>query len=83
MSDSLYDRNQVTKVKNGDPIADCFGIIARRDSAVLAVADGVNWGKFKKTIKGKRYWPAERAPYKIQMVTFNSKYNDFLKALEL
>lgn len=44
ISDSLYDRNQVTKVKNGDPIADCFGIVARNDSAILAVADGVNWG---------------------------------------
>ncbi|CAG9854449.1 unnamed protein product [Phyllotreta striolata] len=45
LSDSLYDRNQVTKHKNGDPIADCFGIIARKDSAILAVADGVNWGE--------------------------------------
>ncbi|XP_018330871.1 PP2C-like domain-containing protein CG9801 isoform X2 [Agrilus planipennis] len=45
LSDSLYDRNQVTKSKNGDPIADCFGIIARQDSAILAVADGVNWGE--------------------------------------
>lgn len=45
ISDSLYDRNQITKHKNGDPIADCFGIIARNDSAILAVADGVNWGK--------------------------------------
>lgn len=47
ISDSLYDRNQVTRLKNGDPIADCFGIIAREDSAILAVADGVNWGKNK------------------------------------
>lgn len=45
ISDSLYDRNQVTKNRNGDPIADCFGIIARSDSAILAVADGVNWGE--------------------------------------
>ncbi|XP_056648376.1 PP2C-like domain-containing protein CG9801 isoform X1 [Diorhabda sublineata] len=45
LSDSLYDRNQVTKNKNGNPIADCFGIIARKDSAILAVADGVNWGE--------------------------------------
>lgn len=45
VSDSLYDRNQVTKQKNGDPIADCFGVIARNDSAILAVADGVNWGE--------------------------------------
>ncbi|KAF7271024.1 hypothetical protein GWI33_016055 [Rhynchophorus ferrugineus] len=45
LSDSLYDQNQVTKCKNGDPIADCFGIITRNDSAILAVADGVNWGE--------------------------------------
>ena len=44
LSDSLYDQNQITKMKNGDPIADCFGIISREDSAILAVADGVNWG---------------------------------------
>ncbi|XP_074040275.1 PP2C-like domain-containing protein CG9801 isoform X2 [Leptinotarsa decemlineata] len=45
ISDSLYDRNQVSRNKNGDPIADCFGLIARKDSAILAVADGVNWGE--------------------------------------
>ncbi|XP_066148710.1 PP2C-like domain-containing protein CG9801 isoform X1 [Euwallacea fornicatus] len=45
ISDSLYDKNQATKLKNGDPIADCFGIITRNDSAILAVADGVNWGE--------------------------------------
>nr|XP_022899738.1 PP2C-like domain-containing protein CG9801 isoform X2 [Onthophagus taurus] len=45
LSDSLYDRNLVTKLKNGDPIADCFGVISRKDSAILAVADGVNWGE--------------------------------------
>lgn len=35
----------MTKNRNGDPIADCFGIISRKDSAILAVADGVNWGE--------------------------------------
>ncbi|XP_065173169.1 PP2C-like domain-containing protein CG9801 isoform X2 [Atheta coriaria] len=45
ISDSLYDKNLSTKVKNGNPIADCFGIITRNDSAILAVADGVNWGE--------------------------------------
>lgn len=44
VSDSLYDVNQVTKCKNGNPIADCFGVIARTDSCILALADGVNWG---------------------------------------
>jgi serine/threonine protein phosphatase PrpC len=45
VSDSLYDRNQVTDNKNGDPIADCFGVISRQNSAIVAVADGVNWGE--------------------------------------
>ncbi|KAK9874382.1 hypothetical protein WA026_002729 [Henosepilachna vigintioctopunctata] len=45
ISDSLYDTNLVTKMKNGDPVADCFGVIARQDSMILAVADGVNWGE--------------------------------------
>ncbi|GLV36786.1 suppressor of sable [Carabus blaptoides fortunei] len=45
LSDSLYDMNQVTKCKNGNPIADCYGIVARGDSAILALADGVNWGE--------------------------------------
>lgn len=44
MSDSLYDVNQVTKCRNGNPIADCYGIISRTDSCILALADGVNWG---------------------------------------
>lgn len=45
ISDSLYDHNQVTNTKNGDPIADCYGIISRKNSAIVAVADGVNWGE--------------------------------------
>lgn len=45
ISDSLYDDNQVTNNKNGDPIADCYGIISRKNSAIVAVADGVNWGE--------------------------------------
>uniref|UniRef100_A0A1I8GCG8 PPM-type phosphatase domain-containing protein n=1 Tax=Macrostomum lignano TaxID=282301 RepID=A0A1I8GCG8_9PLAT len=42
---SLYDTSPVTKRVSGDPIADCFGLVARGNSAVLAVADGVNWGE--------------------------------------
>ena len=30
---------------SGNPIADAFGVVAREDSAVLALADGVNWGE--------------------------------------
>ena len=29
----------------GDPIADVFGIVARENCCVMAMADGVNWGK--------------------------------------
>lgn len=29
----------------GDPVADVFGIITRSNSAILALADGVNWGR--------------------------------------
>lgn len=29
----------------GDPIADSFGIVARENSAILCLADGVNWGE--------------------------------------
>lgn len=32
------------KVLVGDPVADVFGIITRSNSAILALADGVNWG---------------------------------------
>ena len=28
----------------GDPVADVFGVITRNNSAILALADGVNWG---------------------------------------
>lgn len=28
----------------GDPVADVFGIITRKNNAILALADGVNWG---------------------------------------
>ncbi len=29
----------------GEPIADSFGICVRENSAILALADGVNWGE--------------------------------------
>jgi hypothetical protein len=41
---SLYDANPVTGQHNGDPIADCFGAVQYDDGAILACADGVNWG---------------------------------------
>lgn len=42
---SLYEKNQLTDEHTGSPIADCFGIISRTNSAVLVIADGVNWGE--------------------------------------
>lgn len=32
----------------GDPIADCFAYVARKNNALLVVADGVNWGEKSK-----------------------------------
>jgi hypothetical protein len=32
-------------VTTGNPIADSFGVVARYNSALLALADGVNWGE--------------------------------------
>lgn len=42
---TLYEKNPTNNVTNGDPIADCFAIAARPNAAILALADGVNWGK--------------------------------------
>lgn len=44
ISISLYEKNCINGEHMGDPIADCFGIIARENSCVMAIADGVNWG---------------------------------------
>lgn len=44
ISISLYEKNCITGEHIGDPIADCFGIIARENSCIMALADGVNWG---------------------------------------
>lgn len=44
ISISLYEKNCINGERIGDPIADCFGIIARGNSCIMALADGVNWG---------------------------------------
>ncbi|XP_071450241.1 PP2C-like domain-containing protein CG9801 isoform X2 [Hetaerina americana] len=41
---SLYERHPVSGRVAGSPVADAFAVVARRDSALLALADGVNWG---------------------------------------
>jgi hypothetical protein len=43
MSTSLYEKHPVTGLSAGHPIADVFGIIARENNAIFALADGVKW----------------------------------------
>uniref|UniRef100_A0A182JSA0 PPM-type phosphatase domain-containing protein n=1 Tax=Anopheles christyi TaxID=43041 RepID=A0A182JSA0_9DIPT len=45
ISVSLYEKHLQTCGNVGDPIADCFGIVSRADSCIMAMADGVNWGE--------------------------------------
>uniref|UniRef100_A0A915D4V1 PPM-type phosphatase domain-containing protein n=1 Tax=Ditylenchus dipsaci TaxID=166011 RepID=A0A915D4V1_9BILA len=45
LSTSLYEKHPVTGTNAGTPIADVFGIIARDNNCILALADGVNWGE--------------------------------------
>ena len=41
---SLYDHKAESTDRHGDPIADVYAVIARPNNAILAVADGCNWG---------------------------------------
>lgn len=41
---SLYENNLVANYTVGDPVADCFALLARKNSSILVLADGVNWG---------------------------------------
>ncbi|CRK99349.1 CLUMA_CG012598, isoform A [Clunio marinus] len=42
---SLYEKNPITNEHAGNPIADCYGLVARKNSCMMAMADGVNWGE--------------------------------------
>ncbi|XP_022657806.1 PP2C-like domain-containing protein CG9801 [Varroa destructor] len=42
---TLYECNPLTHENTGEPIADAFGLVVRENSAILAIADGVNWGE--------------------------------------
>uniref|UniRef100_A0A0K0EGV1 PPM-type phosphatase domain-containing protein n=1 Tax=Strongyloides stercoralis TaxID=6248 RepID=A0A0K0EGV1_STRER len=42
---SLYETNPITGKNAGSPIADVFGILARENNCIMALADGVNWGE--------------------------------------
>ncbi len=41
---SLYECNPVTNSTVGDPIADTYAILTRRNNSIMLLADGVNWG---------------------------------------
>ncbi len=41
---SLYENNPVTNLTVGDPIADTYAILARKNNSILILGDGVNWG---------------------------------------
>lgn len=45
ISISLYEKNPITQEHAGSPIADCYGLVARKNSCVMVMADGVNWGE--------------------------------------
>lgn len=46
---SLYEVHPLTHRHTGDPIADCFAIVTRSNSAIMVLADGVNWGVKSRT----------------------------------
>ena len=41
---TLYEHKPGNTQHHGDPIADVFSVIVRRNNCIMAVADGVNWG---------------------------------------
>lgn len=57
MAVSLYEKNFLTQEQAGSPIADCFGLVVRGNSAAMALADGVNWGNFVYVSKIQRHKP--------------------------
>ena len=66
---SLYERNVLDGGGlSGDPIADVYAILAHRNSAILAVADGASWG-FKPRL-------AAKCAVRAVMDTLNSSLKD-------
>ncbi len=41
---TLYERHPHTAEHAGSPIADTFAVVARKNCAIMALGDGVNWG---------------------------------------
>ncbi|EFN63076.1 PP2C-like domain-containing protein CG9801 [Camponotus floridanus] len=58
---TLYEKNPTNNTNNGEPIADCFGIVARPSSAILALADGVNWDTLQSEVLGTKASIAARS----------------------
>lgn len=48
ISISLYEKHLLTGDHIGSPIADCYGLIARKNVCIMALSDGVNWGEASK-----------------------------------
>ena len=44
ISETLYEKHPHTGIAAGSPIADSFAVVARKNSAILVLGDGVNWG---------------------------------------
>ena len=44
LADTLYELHPHTKVPAGSPIADTFALVARKNSCIMVLGDGVNWG---------------------------------------
>ncbi|CAI5441687.1 unnamed protein product [Caenorhabditis angaria] len=45
ISVSLYEKNPITGVNAGEPVADVWGVVGRANNGIMALADGVNWGE--------------------------------------
>lgn len=43
-TDPGFDLTKAIGLVAGEPIADTFAMVARRNNAILVLADGVNWG---------------------------------------
>ena len=43
-----HDLDNIFHCFAGDPIADSFGVVGRKNNALMVVADGVNWGEKSK-----------------------------------
>ena len=44
LSDTLYELHPHTGIPAGSPIADTFALVARKNSCIMVLGDGVNWG---------------------------------------